>query len=92
MMRIVFALLAVFFSSTALAECYQVFSPSDTLVWQGTQPPVAIDVPSINEAIKKRFPGGHLRIINDPTARCFAFDAARLESDEPMIKSIDLPE
>ena len=87
-MRTIFALVAVFFSSVASATCYQVFSPANILLWQGTQPPVAINVLSADKAIEKRFPGGHLVIVDDPTIRCFAFDLAERDSGGPMVKPL----
>lgn len=91
-MKTVFALSAIFFSSAATAVCYQVFSPDNVLVWQGRVPPVAMDTPSSDTAIKTRFPGGHLVIVDDPAVRCYFFDAVEKARDEAEARPFALPE
>jgi hypothetical protein len=73
MMKTVFALSAFFLSSVAAAACYQIFSPSGVLVWQGNQPPVAMDNPSLGDEVKRIVPGGHLVIVEGQVP-CRALD------------------
>ena len=72
-MKTVFTILGIFFSSAALATCYQIFSPSNQLLWQGMQPPVSMDTPSLNDAVSKIVPNGHLVIVDDRQTPCPAF-------------------
>ena len=74
-MKTAFTILAFFFSSSAMATCYQIFAPSNELLWQGTQPPVAMDTLSLGDEVKKIVPNGHLVIVDDRQTPCPSFDA-----------------
>jgi hypothetical protein len=87
MMRTVLALLAIFFSSAAGATCYQIFSPANTVVWQGTRPPVAMDDPSIGSAVERIAPGGHLVIVDDVAAPCRSIDLTVKPKPKPARKT-----
>jgi hypothetical protein len=50
--------------------CYQIFSSSNVLVWQGNRPPVQLDHPAIDDEVEKMVQGGHLIIIDDHSAPC----------------------
>lgn len=80
MMKTVFALLAISFSSAAVSACYQIYSPTNQLVWQGSQPPFAMDQLALNDEVKKIVPNGHLIIVDDRTAPCYALDATDLKA------------
>ena len=73
-MKIIFALLTLCVSSTAFSACYQIYSPSNELVWRGTSPPVSMDTISINEEVNKMVPKGHLVISSDAASPCFPLD------------------
>lgn len=74
-MKIVFAVMALLFSSAATSACYQIFSPSNEVVWQGNQPPVAMDTLAIADEVKKIVPNGHLVVVDDRMAPCHPLDA-----------------
>jgi hypothetical protein len=75
-MKMILALLALSFSAAApAAGCYQIFSSSNVLVWQGTKPPVPLDRPEIDDEVRKLVPGGHLIIVDDRSAPCQLIDA-----------------
>lgn len=74
-MKTAFALLALSFSSAAVSACYQIYSPTNQMVWQGSQPPFAMDQLALNDEVKKIVPNGHLIIVDERTAPCHAFDA-----------------
>jgi hypothetical protein len=75
-MKIPLALLALSFSTAASATgCYQIFTSSNVLVWQGTKPPVPLDRPEIDEEVKKMAPDGHLVIVDDQNAPCQTVNA-----------------
>jgi hypothetical protein len=84
-MKILFALLAFSFSAAASASvCYQIYSPANTLVWQGDRPPIELDHPTIEDEVKKMVPNGHLIIVDDSTAPCLPIDT-RPESVTPRV-------
>ncbi|MDR1935117.1 MAG: hypothetical protein LBS49_05985 [Candidatus Accumulibacter sp.] len=75
-MKTILALLALSFSAAASATaCYQIYSPSNTLVWQGQRPPISMDRPDLDEEVKKMVPGGHLIVIDDRSVPCQSIDA-----------------
>jgi hypothetical protein len=77
-MKIILALLALSFSTAvAAAGCYQIFTSSNVLVWQGTKPPVPLDRPEIDEEVKKIAPDGHLIIVDDQNAPCQTVNTLR---------------
>ncbi|MDR0440335.1 MAG: hypothetical protein LBI59_05040 [Candidatus Accumulibacter sp.] len=83
MKKIILALLALSFSTAASAAgCYQIFTSSNILVWQGTKPPVSLDRPEIDEEVKKMVPDGHLIIVDDQDAPCQTIDATRKTTKE----------
>jgi hypothetical protein len=70
-MKTILALLALSFSAAASAiTCYQIFSPGNVLVWQGSTPPVRLDNANIDEQVAKLVPKGHLIIVDDKNAPC----------------------
>ncbi|MDR2788252.1 MAG: hypothetical protein LBD06_07825 [Candidatus Accumulibacter sp.] len=75
-MKTILGLLALSFSAAAPAAtvCYQIYSSSNTLVWQGSQPPVRLDRPAIEDEVKKMVPGGHLIIVDDHGSLCQPID------------------
>jgi hypothetical protein len=77
MMKIVFAWLALFVSTSASAACYQIYTPANQVVWRGTTPPVAMDTAALNDAVQKKVPGGHLVISGDDAAPCTPLDLTR---------------
>lgn len=81
-MKTVFALLALLFSSAAMSACYQIYSPTNQLVWQGNQPPFAMDQLALNDQVMKIVPNGHLIIVDDRTAPCYAFDATGRRAEQ----------
>jgi hypothetical protein len=74
-MKMILALLAFSFSAAVhAAGCYQIFSSSNVLMWQGAQPPVPLDRPEIDDEVKKMVPDGHLIIVDDRSTPCLAVD------------------
>lgn len=73
-MKTIFALLALSVSTAASSTCYLIFDSSNELVWRGTTPPVSMETISINAAVQKIVPKGHLVISNNDTAACPALD------------------
>jgi hypothetical protein len=74
-MKKIIALLALSFSTAASAVgCYQIFTSSNVLVWQGTTPPIPLDRPAIDDEVGKMVPDGHLIIVDDRSAPCQAID------------------
>ena len=75
-MKMILALLALSFSTAApAAGCYQIFTSSNVLVWQGNKPPIPLDRPEIDDEVRKIVPDGHLIIVDDRSAPCQAIDA-----------------
>lgn len=73
-MKTLFALLALSLSATASASvCYQIYSSSNTLVWQGNTSPVPLDYPAIDDEVKRLIPGGHMIIVDDRSSPCRSF-------------------
>ena len=73
-MKTIFALLALSVSTAASAACYLIYTPANELVWRSSTPPVAMDTLSINDAVRKLVPKGHLVISNHDSAPCPALD------------------
>ena len=73
-MKTIFAFLALAFSTAAFPACYLIYTPANELVWRGTTPPVAMDTLSLNAAVQKRVPKGHLIVSSDDKAGCPALD------------------
>jgi hypothetical protein len=75
-MKMIVALLALSFSTAASAAgCYQIFTSSNVLVWQGIKSPIPLDRPAIDDEVKKMVPDGHLIIVDDQGGPCPAVDA-----------------
>ena len=74
MMKTILALLAFSVSTAASAACYLIYTPANELVWRSSTPPVAMDTLSINEAVRKLVPNGHLVISNHDGSPCPALD------------------
>jgi hypothetical protein len=73
-MKAIFAVGAFFFSTAVFAACYLIYSPANELVWRGTSPPVDMDTASLNAAVQKIVPQGHLVVSNDDKAPCSALN------------------
>jgi hypothetical protein len=73
-MKIIFALLMLFVSTAASSACYLIYAPTNELVWRGTMPPVAMDTVSLNAAVQKKVPKGHLVVSNPDDKSCQALD------------------
>ena len=73
-MKTIFAFLVLAFSTAAFPACYLIYSPANEIVWRGTSPPVAMDTISLNAAVQKIAPRGHLVVSNDDKAPCPALD------------------
>ncbi|MDR0379826.1 MAG: hypothetical protein LBI62_07795 [Candidatus Accumulibacter sp.] len=74
-MKMLLALLAFSFSAAASASvCYQIYSSTNVLVWQGDKPPVELDHLTIEDEVKKMVPDGHLIIVDGSTAPCQPVD------------------
>ena len=76
-MNIIFAVVALFFSTAAFSECYSIFTPKNELVWQGMSPPVPMNTLSLNGEVNKMMPKGHLVITNNPAAPCRPLDLTK---------------
>ena len=76
-MKTIFAFLAFSFSTAAFSVCYLIYSPANEVVWRGTSPPVAMDTASLNAAVQKIAPKGHLIVSNDDKAPCPALDLTK---------------
>ncbi|MDR3299827.1 MAG: hypothetical protein LBU43_07475 [Candidatus Accumulibacter sp.] len=88
-MKTIAALLALTFSATASATmCYQIFSSSNVLVWQGNRPPVQLDRPSIEDEVRKMVPGGHLIIVEEQSAPCQPVDTMPIKPLPRAAKSV----
>jgi hypothetical protein len=94
-MKMILALLTLTFSTAASAiGCYQIFTSSNALVWQGPRPPVPLDRSAIDDEVKKMVPDGHLVIVDDQSTPCQEVDEtpnknparlrSRLVSDTPI--------
>lgn len=73
-MKTILAMAAFAFSTAAFSACYLIYTPANELVWRGTTPPVAMDTLSLNAAVQKIVPGGHLVVSSDDKAPCPALD------------------
>jgi len=73
-MKTIFVFLALALSTAAFPACYLIYTPANEVVWRGTRPPVAMDGPSLNAAVQKIAPKGHLVVSNDDKAPCPALD------------------
>ena len=73
-MKTIFAVLALSLSTAASSACYLIYTPASELVWRGTTPPVAMDTVSLNDAVQKKVPKGHLVISNNDSERCPTLD------------------
>ena len=51
-----------------------------------------MDTLSADAAVRARFPGGHLVIIDDPAARCYAFDSVEKAREEAEARPLVMPE
>lgn len=75
-MKAIFAIMALSVSTTAFATCYQIYAPSNELVWQGTSAPVPMDTASLDKEVQKMVPKGHMVIISNTTP-CPAVDLTK---------------
>jgi len=69
-MKTILALLALSVSTLASAACYQIFAPSNELVWQGTYPPVPMNTVSLGNEVQKLVPNGHMVISESGAQPC----------------------
>jgi hypothetical protein len=74
LMKTIFALLVLSVSTAASSACYQIYAPSNELVWQGTTAPVPMDNILLAEEVQKIVPKGHMVISNATPQQCPAFD------------------
>ena len=82
-MKMILALLALSFSTAAPATgCYQIFTSSNVLVWQGSRPPIPLDRQEIDDEVRKIVPDGHLIIVDDRSVPCQTIDAIPKKPDK----------
>ena len=88
-MKTLLALLALSASTAASATCYQIYSPSNELMWQRTTAPVSMDAPSINDEVQKMVPNGHMVIIDDRSTPCPDFDVIKRKTMRERVQEIN---